>query len=124
MLRFSKFDIIRKAALPIIAVSAVLSAGSAAAAETAKTRFEIESHVGKAKALMLSGSGSGVGCYELGHGIVTPDDPLMFGVVYTAIAMSDPHCRPGTGMAGFHLDFQPSASDITIVIYSSGITTM
>ncbi|WP_155521933.1 hypothetical protein [Xanthomonas translucens] len=122
MLRFSKFDIIRKAALPIIAVSAVLSAGSAAAHGV---DFDIENHVGKAKALMLSGSGPAAGCYRFGEsGIVASHDPLDPGSNYTATAMYDSNCSPGTGMAGLRLNFQPRGSYLSIVIYSSGITTM
>ncbi|WIH03859.1 hypothetical protein KHF85_13405 [Xanthomonas translucens pv. graminis] len=124
MLEFSKFNIIRKAVLPIIAVSTVLAAGSTAA-QNSRSDFEIENHVGNVKALLISGSGAGVGCHPLPEDqvVVVSDKPLSSGDRYTAIGMSDRGCSAGTSMAGFRLNFT-AIPDMSIVINNSGITIM
>ncbi|WP_139120036.1 hypothetical protein [Xanthomonas graminis] len=124
MLEFSKFNIIRKAALSIIAASTVLAAGSAAA-QSSESYFEIENHVGNVKALLIYGSGPGVGCHPLSgdKSVVESDKPLLTGGSYTAIGMSDSGCRAGASMAGFVLNFR-ARPDMSIVINSTGITIM
>ncbi|WP_139120034.1 hypothetical protein [Xanthomonas graminis] len=126
MLRFSRFDIIQKAALPIIAVSLALAAGSAAA-QSAHVDFQIENYSQKAQALLLAG-GPGAGCYPVARNTTyVPSSELLAGrVTYSAIAMTDSGCSPGTGMVGFAKDFQADASksSMRIVINNSGITIM